>query len=160
MIIKYDRVSFSICLSTAVFSPGKYHKRIHTERRYTKDTILCYHCACWYTETFYVVVEGQVVINAVEIIEALFLTCNQFYIFNIEYYKDNIASWQFIQHVIAENKYGKVLKKVITLTQKLQVRLYNNIMYLFNFNQLNFHIYECHCLMCLSVHTLLYHDVN
>ena len=68
-------------------------------------------------ETFYVVVEGQVVINGVEIIEALFLTYSQFYIFNIEYYQDNIASWQFIQHVIAENKGGKVLKKVITLTQ-------------------------------------------
>jgi hypothetical protein len=68
-------------------------------------------------ETFYVVVEGQVVINGVEIIEALFLTCSQFYIFNIEYYQDNIASWQFIQHIIAENKGGKVLKKVITLTQ-------------------------------------------
>jgi hypothetical protein len=53
----------------------------------------------------------------VEIIEALFLTYSQFYIFNIEYYQDNIASWQFIQHVIAENKGGKVLKKVITLTQ-------------------------------------------
>jgi hypothetical protein len=38
-------------------------------------------------------------------------------IFYIEYYQDNIASWQFIQHVIAENKGGKVLKKVITLTQ-------------------------------------------
>jgi hypothetical protein len=70
-------------------------------------------------ETFYVVVEGQVVINAVEIIEALFLTCSQFYIFNIEYYQDNIASWQFIKHVIAENKDSKVLKKVITLPQKL-----------------------------------------
>ena len=70
-------------------------------------------------ETFYVVVEGEVVINGVEIIEALFLTYtySQFYIFNIEYYQDNIASWQFIQHVIAENKDGKVLKKVITLTQ-------------------------------------------
>jgi hypothetical protein len=55
----------------------------------------------------------------VEIIEALFLTYSQFYIFTIEYYQDNIASWQFIQHVIAENKDGKVLKKVITLTQKL-----------------------------------------
>jgi hypothetical protein len=31
--------------------------------------------------------------------------------------QNNIASWQFIQHVIAENKGGKVLKKVITLTQ-------------------------------------------
>jgi hypothetical protein len=31
-------------------------------------------------ETFYAVVEGQVVINGVEIIEALFLTYNQFYI--------------------------------------------------------------------------------
>ena len=51
-------------------------------------------------ETFYVVVEGQV-----EIIEALFLTYSQFYIFNIEYYQDNIASWQFIQHVIAEKSY-------------------------------------------------------
>jgi hypothetical protein len=66
-------------------------------------------------ETFYVVVEGQVVINGVEIIEALFLTYSQFYIFNIEYYQDNIASWQFIQYVIAENKDGKVLKKVIPL---------------------------------------------
>ena len=70
-----------------------------------------------YAETFYVVVEGQVVINGVEIIEALYLTYSQFYIFNIEYYQDNIASWQFIQYVIAENKDGKVLKKVITLTQ-------------------------------------------
>jgi hypothetical protein len=43
-------------------------------------------------ETFYVVVEGQVVINGVEIIEALFLTYSQFYIFNIEYYQDNIAT--------------------------------------------------------------------
>jgi hypothetical protein len=34
-------------------------------------------------ETFYVVVEGQVVINAVEIIEALLLTCSQFYIVGI-----------------------------------------------------------------------------
>jgi cell division septal protein FtsQ len=48
-------------------------------------------------EKFYVVVEGQVVINAVKIIEALLLTCSQFYIFNIEYYQDNIASWQFIK---------------------------------------------------------------
>jgi hypothetical protein len=32
-----------------------------------------------YAETFYVVVEGQVVINGVEIIEALFLTYSQFY---------------------------------------------------------------------------------
>jgi hypothetical protein len=39
-------------------------------------------------ETFYAVVEGQVVINGVEIIEALFLTYSQFYIFNIEYYQD------------------------------------------------------------------------
>jgi hypothetical protein len=31
-----------------------------------------------YAETFYVVVEGQVVINGVEIIEALFLTYSQF----------------------------------------------------------------------------------
>ena len=46
-------------------------------------------------ETFYVV-EGQVVINGVEIIEALFLTYSQFYIFNIEYYQDNIASWQLM----------------------------------------------------------------
>jgi hypothetical protein len=42
-------------------------------------------------------------------------------IFNIEYYQDNIASWQFIQHVIAENKGGKVLKKVITLIQSSKV---------------------------------------
>jgi hypothetical protein len=55
---------------------------------------------CHDAETFYVVVEGQVVINGVEIIEAIFLTYSQFYIFNIEYYQDNIASWQFIQHVI------------------------------------------------------------
>jgi hypothetical protein len=36
-------------------------------------------------ETFCVVVEGQVVINGVEIIEALFLTYSQFYIFNKRY---------------------------------------------------------------------------
>jgi hypothetical protein len=61
-------------------------------------------------ETFYVV-ESQVVINGVEIIEALFLTYSQFYIFYIEYYQDNIASWQFIQHVIAlscKNEYMHV----------------------------------------------------
>jgi hypothetical protein len=62
-------------------------------------------------ETFYVVVDGKAVINAVKIIEALFLTCSHFYIFNIEYYQDNIASWQFIQHVIAEKKDGKFAEK-------------------------------------------------
>jgi hypothetical protein len=127
MIIKYDRVSFSICLRTA----GCFFQESITKEDILKGDIprtpllqilaiivpvgKTIHDA----ETFYVVVEGQVVINGVEIIEALFLTYSQFYIFNIEYYQDNIASWQFIQHVIAENKDGKVLKKVITLTQKL-----------------------------------------
>jgi hypothetical protein len=44
---------------------------------------------------------------------SLIFTSNK--ISKLEYYQDNIASWQFIQHVIAENKDGKVLKKVFTL---------------------------------------------
>jgi hypothetical protein len=51
-------------------------------------------------ETFYVVVEGQVVINGVEIIEALFLTYSQFYIFNIEYYQDGISPFSMSSFVI------------------------------------------------------------
>jgi len=123
MIIKYDRVSFSIYLSTALFFQESIAKEDILKGDIPRTPFLAIIVPVGKTihdaETFYVVVEGQEVINAVEIIEALFLTYSQFYIFNIEYYHDNIASWQFIQHVIAENKDGKVLKKVITLTQKL-----------------------------------------
>ena len=123
MIIKYDRVSFSICLRTAFFFQESITKEDILKGNIPRTPFLAIIVPVGKTihdaETFYVVVEGQVVINGVKIIEKLFLTYSQFYIFNIEYYQDNIASWQFIQHVIAENKDGKVLKKVITLTQKL-----------------------------------------
>ena len=92
-------VSFSICLSTAFFFQESITKEDILKGDIPRTPFLAImlvgktiHDA----EKLYVVVEGQVVINAVEIIEALLLTCSQFYIFNIEYYQDNIASWQFI----------------------------------------------------------------
>ena len=78
MIIKYDRVSFSICLRTAVFFQESITKEDILKGDIPRTPFLAFIVPFGKTihdaESFYVDVEGQVVINGVEIIEALFLT--------------------------------------------------------------------------------------
>ncbi|XP_060073061.1 sterile alpha motif domain-containing protein 3-like [Ylistrum balloti] len=71
---------------------------------------------------FYIAVEGNIILNNKDILEAVFLLMSTYWIFYIEYPIKARHTYQFLQHFALQLSFGETpAKKVITIAQKVSI---------------------------------------